>query len=799
MHIFDLCKKLRPVLGQQIDKLWAWYLVGSLREKQEVERILNILAVKALNLTYHHTPILLNPPPKETAQGEYVLGEISYNKRTTIPFGLQEHEMPRHIAIFGMSGAGKTNSAYQLVWHLFDKQKPFLIFDWKRNYRDLLTVPIAKGIKVFTVGRSISPFYFNPLIPPPNTEASVWLKKLIEIFGHAYFLGHGVFSLLEQVIDTVYRRFDMYSNPTEYPTLQHVQVLLENYKARGRRRDWLDSTIRAIGTLCFGEMGKVLNFNEHFPIEKLLQKNVVLELDALTNSDKVFLIECLLLWIHQYRLAEGSREQFKHAIIVEEAHHILLRKKQEVEGTESVTDVIMREIRELGECIVIIDQHPSLISQPALGNSYCTLAFNMKHNSDVKAVAACMLLSPEETEYLGRLPVGYAIVKLQDRYFFPFLIQIPEFKIKKGIVTDEFLRDVTRGYIEAKPIDRSNWKNVVHRIRVLSYFDLKTVEKPQNDGLEGKVAPFDEIENSQGSFTAESNENVDIIGNKPYNKGYSGYFTAEKPLYIKKVDCGDNLPSESAKNRENEISYLGSSASINSQRASNILNKPRLDSFSALPAVEKPQSEKRGADGVFLQTDKIKKKKTEKLLLEDIFKNPTIAITARYKRLSLSSYMGNTCKQELIQKEYIKLIEIATSKARIKLMELTTKGIAYLRELGYERKTSLRSGGLEHEFWKQQAKEKLRAMGYLPEQIRQEVPIGDGETVDLVVSNGKRIAIEIETGKSDAVRNVRKCLDASFDGVVSIATNKKAFEKIKNRLGKAGLYEHPKVKVVWMK
>jgi len=72
MDIFELCKKLRPVLGAQIDKLWAWYLIGSPREKQEVEQILSILAVKALNLTYHHTPILLTPPPGD-CQGKVAL------------------------------------------------------------------------------------------------------------------------------------------------------------------------------------------------------------------------------------------------------------------------------------------------------------------------------------------------------------------------------------------------------------------------------------------------------------------------------------------------------------------------------------------------------------------------------------------------------------------------------------------------------------------------------------------------------------------------------------------------------
>ncbi len=83
--------------------------------------------------------------------------------------------------------------------------------------------------------------------------------------------------------------------------------------------------MRAVEVLCFGEVGGVLNRGGSFDIAGLLRKRVILELDALTNSDKTFLIESLLLWIHHYRMGQEDRERFKHAVVIEEAHHILLR------------------------------------------------------------------------------------------------------------------------------------------------------------------------------------------------------------------------------------------------------------------------------------------------------------------------------------------------------------------------------------------------------------------------------------------------------------------------------------------
>jgi len=126
--------------------------------------------------------------------------------------------------------------------------------------------------------------------------------------------------------------------------------------------------------------------------------------------------------------------------VAEEAHHILLRKKQEVTGEEAVTDVLLREIRELGESVICLDQHPSLISKPALGNTYTTFAFNLKHRGDIAMIQDCLHLDSEQAGYLNRLDVGWAIVKLQGRWFFPFLIKLPLFTVDKGSTTDEDIR-----------------------------------------------------------------------------------------------------------------------------------------------------------------------------------------------------------------------------------------------------------------------------------------------------------------------------------------------------------------------
>ncbi len=439
-------RKLRALHGTKIDDLWQLYLLSTLNEKIELEQYIRHLYTNQLENTIKEKKILL--PPRNNYAGEYFLGYVNYNNKDYSPFGVRENEWIQHTGIFGRSGSGKTNIVYGIINMFLHYQKPFLIFDWKKNYRDLLQNDFSFcSLQIYTIGNNLVPFRFNPLIPPPNIQPQIWLKKIVEIIAHAYFLGEGVIYILHNLLDQLYQEFNVYTKPEKYPTMYDLLRKLQELKLKGRQSLWYDSTLRALFELCFQEFGNVMNCQDNRAVEQLLKKNVIFELDALTNTDKVFFIESLLLWIHHYRMQQRDRETFKHAIIIEEAHHMLLKRKLDMEGKESIIDIILREIREFGEAIVIIDQHPSLISPTALGNTYTTITMNLKHRNDVSLAGDAMLLPIENSEYIGQLPVGFGIVKMQGRQFEPFLVRFPLFQIGKGKITDDVVVKHMKKYI----------------------------------------------------------------------------------------------------------------------------------------------------------------------------------------------------------------------------------------------------------------------------------------------------------------------------------------------------------------
>lgn len=209
-EVESLFRKLKPVLGSEIDSLWlAYHTQTDPRSRAEVLGILYSLASQYLDETFDKK-VLLSLPFAEESRGDCELGRVLYAGQDMHSFGLREHEWLRHIGIFGTTGSGKTNCAFLLLSALRRMGKPFLVFDWKRNYRDLLALPEFGGLKVYTIGREEAPLLFNPMIPPPGTSARIWLKKLIEVMCHAYFLGEGVAYLLQKAMDQAYAAAGVY-------------------------------------------------------------------------------------------------------------------------------------------------------------------------------------------------------------------------------------------------------------------------------------------------------------------------------------------------------------------------------------------------------------------------------------------------------------------------------------------------------------------------------------------------------------------------------------------------------------
>ncbi len=439
----SLLAKLRPVIGELADAFWLATLLDPSQEK-DMHAVAQAMAAELLNESYIGRHILLEPPPKETAKGEYPLGIITYADKPVCAFGLRESDLPQHVLILGRSGAGKTNVGYILVWNLLRARKPFLVLDWRKNYRHFLNRAEGKDILLFSLGEEES-LSFNPLDPPPNliqSQREAYMRDIISIICTTYLPGHQLLST--RGVEYLFLKALAEIEEEEPLTFNDIRRYVENYKAHSREIDWKVSAVNVLFKLTTGPIGRLTNCLGIISLSDILNKPVILELDSLgSETDRSLFTQTFLLWLYYYRLAEGKSQTSKHVLIVEEAHNLFLRR---ADNRQSVHDMMLRQMRDLGQALVLLDQNPSLLSIPALGNTGVTICLNLKHGDDIEAAGKALTLPPENRDYIGKLPIGYAIVKVQDRWPSPFLVRFPQFQISSPLKSPYTERNHIRGY-----------------------------------------------------------------------------------------------------------------------------------------------------------------------------------------------------------------------------------------------------------------------------------------------------------------------------------------------------------------
>jgi len=157
-------------------------------------------------------------------------------------------------------------------------------------------------------------------------------------------------------------------------------------------------------------------------------------------------------------------------------------------------------------------------------------------------------------------------------------------------------------------------------------------------------------------------------------------------------------------------------------------------------------------------------------------------VTQIYKDLGLSGYKGDKLKTNLIKKKLVRQEETrAGQKGRLaKKLVLTDKGESTLRKLSLPGK-----GGDLHKYLQMMIKEQAELFGWkaaIEERISRSL-----ESVDVgLTKDDMRVAIEISstTQPDQEIYNIRKCLEAGYDYILSVCNNKESLQAIKKEARK---------------
>lgn len=721
LTIEDLASRLKPLLGKRIDEIYFRYQTAeSYEEKNEILGALMTLYQK--NLSKLLDKGILIEPPEVTFDGEYNLGKISYAGKDVGEFNLREKDWARHVCVTGMSGSGKTNFAFNVLNHFIEKDKPFLVFDWKKSFRPLMKK--NKDVFLFTIGNDAvsNLFKTNINVPPIGVSPKEWINTLCDLLVESFQASFGVHKILLETLDEVFDGWGIYEGGKHYPNWEHVNKMLElkAREAKGRETGWYESALRISKVLTFGDFGKVVNYDgkKSLKVEDLFNKKTIFELNSLGNTEKKFFSEFILTYIYKLRKASESRTEnnFDFAVLVDEAHNIFL-KKQTNFMNESVTDTIYREMREYGVSLICLDQHISKLSDTVKGNSAVHIMFQQQLPEDIDSVSKIANLY-DKKDYFSKLNVGEAIVKLSERVTSPFLVKTPLIDLRLDTLSDEKVEskmnailtgiDVEKNEPEfRKELEDSEEYNVIgnkhlKEISVIGNKDLDEIHIIGNKNLKeiniGNNKDLDELIVT-GNYELDNlnifnNEDLDyvVIRNNSRKKIKESLTKTQKVLYDFVKEKSESLSLFKIEKlleeglHEKLYSVRDIIVVVNKVLEGKLKFEKKVVETSPKEVEEVKETE------VILPKEKVEEKKqsirlkdnslkeSEKKFLEFLLNNPEHDknTTEVYKLVGLSTRKGNDIKNKLMDKGLIQIEEVRDESGWKKFIRLSN---SYLQTL----------------------------------------------------------------------------------------------------------------------
>ncbi len=183
------------------------------------------------------------------------------------------------------------------------------------------------------------------------------------------------------------------------------------------------------------------------------------------------------------------------------------------------------------------------------------------------------------------------------------------------------------------------------------------------------------------------------------------------------------------------------------------------------PAPE--ESEQTSSDSMSIPP-KPKLDRDEIRFIEDVASRPLSTTVSRYQRLHLSRRRGNAIRQSLLASALIEAVTIATRSGQVVLNQLSDGGRTVCSRLEVDPGPPLCTS-LEHQYWVNMVSNQFERKGYT---ISHEHQIKGNGAVDVLAERpGERVAIEVETGKSDIKANLTKLRGKGFDRIMLVATS----------------------------
>ena len=360
--------------------------------------------------------------------------------------------LPKHLAVFGLTGSGKTNTVHNLLTQLWEKhQIPFMVIEpAKAEYRALAQSDALKNdLLIISAGVDqtsvcplrLNPFYFDSGKDNDANRVHVLthIDRLKATFNASFPMYASMPYILEEAILEIYRErgWDLGRSVNRYvdiykddfsayvPTLQDLYLKVDMIvKKKGYFQEQqmnIQAALKArLSSLMVGSKGSMLNTLYSIPAKDLFEKPVVIELENMGDDDeKAFVMGLLVSKLYEYRKTTASKGNvLKHVLVIEEAHRLLANipdsanmEVANVKGKAVSAFVdMLSEIRAFGQSVFVIDQLPSRVSPNIVKGTGAKIVHRLLAKDDREAVGWTMGMNDDQINDLSLLKTGECVV-----------------------------------------------------------------------------------------------------------------------------------------------------------------------------------------------------------------------------------------------------------------------------------------------------------------------------------------------------------------------------------------------------
>lgn len=376
--------------------------------------------------------------------GDIEIGQLKASGKDTI--GISLKDLAKHLLVVGTPGSGKTTFSVSLLDRLWKNHHvPFLVIEPAKNeYRSLIqSIP---DIQIFTPGKNfISPFVFNPFVPPKNVKLETYKSTLKTAFAAAVSMTTPLDKIFEETINNCYSDFkwlDTYTVDDRgevFNISDFIKCFQKTFDEIGYTGD--AKNIGRAGTVRLNSLTNLFDNYYSIPIQDVLQKPTIIELAAIENSDQKALIISLLLlsilaYVNSNYVGEGG---LRNIILLEEAHVLLDADTNAGQGEANPSAIaqglvkrMLAEIRSYGVGIVIADQSPRKVSTDVVALTDMKMVFRLVESTDKQIVADSMNMNEAQVSRLSRLKPGEAFLFF-NRLEEPEEVITPDYRLENNI------------------------------------------------------------------------------------------------------------------------------------------------------------------------------------------------------------------------------------------------------------------------------------------------------------------------------------------------------------------------------